>query len=278
MKKCSQRHWTCKSTGGLHRAQWCRRKAFFSTCSYKTGKGRFCKLRCLQVSLHYETDFASKLQRDFMRSLLTLAGSWELHSCHIHGCLSLRAAAALLPSCLQHIALSSTDMEPMDCFVLKDMQRFPDLCTLQFASDIPESLYLTVCLPSLSTLHVHGNLVLTVTSMSLLQILPNMRHLACCVYDTDLQKVLSMPQLVYARLDVECPEETGLYITVGATSKLRFLVLKSLPFQELQLSVFQPLLSYFVHCSGVDIKHNFDEHTSSVHAPPLLFKMHSELR
>ena len=252
-------------------------------------KGRFCKLRCLQVSWYCETSFTRKL--DFMRSLLTLAGSWELHRCHIDGCFTLSTAAALLPSCLQHIALSSAAWEPMDCYVLDNMQRFPDLCTLQLGSDVEfsgcsESLYLAASLPNLSTLHLHGNLLFRPTNGNITyparfgtlpRLLPKMRHLACCIFDFYLQEVLSMPHVVCGNLRVECPEADGLRITIGATSKLRHLVIEASPVQELQLLVFQPLLSYFVHSRGIQIKHNFEELTSSVYAPPLLFNMHHDL-
>lgn len=68
-------------------------------------EGRFCKLRRLQVSLHCIAGVATETAQDAMRSVLTLAGSWELHSCHIRGCFTLNAANALLPSCLQHMAV-----------------------------------------------------------------------------------------------------------------------------------------------------------------------------
>ena len=241
-------------------------------------QGQFCKLCCLQVSLHCKTNLARKL--DFMRSLLTLAGSWELHCCHIHGCFTLSTAAALLPSCLPHIALRSAAWEPEDCFVLDNMQRFPDLCTLQLGSDISfissfESMYLSMSLPNSTILCLHGDLHFRPTnghfrvlalSGTLPQLLPKMRHLACHVFDFHLQEVLSMPHLVCANLRVVCLEAGGLPITIGANSKLRHLVIEASPVQ-LHLSVLQPLLSYFVHSRGIEIKHNYEAAMSKVICP-----------
>lgn len=243
-------------------------------------KGRFCKLRCLQVSC----GAGSRPELSFMRCFLTLAGSWELRSCHIHGFLELASAALLLPSCLQHIALSSAFVEPSS-YVLDKMQRFPHLCTLQLGSDnywYAKWMYLTVSMPHLSTLQLLGNLVLKLRppANSLMQLLPNIRHLTCCVGSSDLQEMLSMPLLVYARLYVYFQDEDGVDVTVGATSELRHLVLMASLLggsidAELQLSNFQPLLSYFVHTRGVKVKHNFCELEPSVHAPPVLFSMRS---
>lgn len=172
--------------------------------------------------------------------------------------------------------------------MLDNMQRFPDLCTLQLGSDISgpfESLYLSASLPNLSILHLHGALhfrptngdirVLAVSG-TLPRLLPMMQHLACPMFDLHLQEVLSMPHLVCANLCVECLQEGGLPITIGATSKLRHVVIEASPVQ-LQLSVFQPLLSYFVQSRGIEIKHNYEGLLSSVYAPPPLFEMHSNL-
>lgn len=89
-------------------------------------KGRFCKLHRLQVSLHCIAG-ASETMQNVMRSVLTLTGSWELHSCHIRRCFTLDAAMTLLPSCLQHIALSSVGVElPAQHYALDKLRRFRD--------------------------------------------------------------------------------------------------------------------------------------------------------
>ena len=96
-------------------------------------KGRFCNLHHLQVSLI--VGVAIQTMHEFMRSFLTLAGSLELHSCHIHSCFLWDAAVALLPNCLQHIALSSFDEQLHEGYVLHEMRRFPDLRTLHLEPD-----------------------------------------------------------------------------------------------------------------------------------------------
>lgn len=247
-----------------------------------TRKGQLCKLRCLQVSC----GAGSGNELSFMRCFLSLAGSWELRSCHIHGLLNLALASQLLPSCLQHIALTANYVEP-NSHVLDKMQRFPHLCTLQLASKScshAKSTYLTVSLPKLSTLQLHGNLMLKFRPFanSLMQLLPKICHLTCCVNSSDLQEMLSLPHLVYAKLYVYFEDEDSVDVIVEATSNLRQLVLKASLLEgavdaALQLSSFQPLLSYFVHSRGVKVKHNFCEQESSIYDPPVLFNMHSDL-
>ena len=245
-----------------------------------TRKGRFCKLRYLQVSCGAGTGH----ELSFMRCFLTLAGSWELHSCHIHGMLKFAVASHLLPSCLQHIALSADFVVP-GCHVLDQMQRFPHLCTLQLCCRIcspAESLHLTV-LPNLSTLQLHGNLVFKFSpANSLMQLLPKIRHLTCCVNSCDLQEMLSLPHLVYAKLYVYFEDADSVDVVVGATSNLRQLVLKASLVEggidgELELSSFQPLLSYFVHSKGMKVKHNFGRLELSIYDLPVLFNMQSDL-
>ena len=107
-----------------------------------------------QPALHSRCCYRDRARCDAMRSVLTLAGSWELHSCHIRGCFTLDAAIALLPSCLQHMALSSVGIEQdYMAMTLNKLQRFSDLHTLQIGSDrsgLPGVLYLQGALLHLS--------------------------------------------------------------------------------------------------------------------------------
>ena len=185
-------------------------------------EGRFCNLRRLQVSLHCIPGVATKTAQDAMRSVLMLAGSWELHSCHIRGCFTLSAAIALLPSCLQHMALSSVGPEqgygPEQAYMmmLNKLQRFSDLHTLQLGSDrsgSPGILYLQWPLLPLSTLQIHGNLILRNLDVPC-QSLPKLHHLSCTVNGDQLQHFLSMPQLVYANLKVYCDDDDDDYDTL----------------------------------------------------------------
>lgn len=57
----------------------------------------------------HTTSYDTQVIQDHTRLyalLLSLAGAWELYSCKLVGCFSMSDAVALLPSCLQHIALS----------------------------------------------------------------------------------------------------------------------------------------------------------------------------
>lgn len=171
--------------------------------------------------------------------------------------------------------------------LLDKMQRFPHLCTLQLGSTPGRHIkvmYVTVCLPNLSTLQLHGNIMLKLRAPvnSLMQFLPKIHHLTCCVNSSDLQEMLSLPHLMFAELYVYFYTEDGEAVTVGSTSNLRKLVLKASLLEgavdaELQLSIFQPLLSYFVQSKRMKVKHNLCESEPSVHAPAVLFNMHSDV-
>ena len=81
--------------------------------------------------------------------------------------------------------------------------------------------------------------------------MPQLRHLECCMLDQQLQQTLNMPDLISARLEVDCWLEDGVKVSVDANNSLRSLELAVMPREgsvaNLQLSVFQPLLSYCVH-------------------------------
>lgn len=91
-----------------------------------------------------------------------------------------------------------------------------------------------------------------------------------------------MPQLAHANLKVHIDDYSdSVEVSINAASKLRWLKLTVSSLNgagdiKLQLSVLQPLLSYYVDCGGIIVKHNFGRLVPSPHAP-LLFKMDSTL-
>ena len=90
-----------------------------------------------------------------------------------------------------------------------------------------------------------------------------------------------MPQLVYANLKVYCDDGDNVEVNINVASNLRWLKLKVSSLNgasdvKLQLSVLQPLLSYYVHWGGLKVKHTFGSLVPSPHVP-LLFKMDSTL-
>ena len=123
-------HWTSPSSAnkvGLL-------ESILQSLQLQQRKGRFCTLRHLHLSMYWPGAAPSGTMQLFMQSILTLAGSWELYSCYITGICSLYETTALLPSCLQHIALNSS-IGDAECVrhVLDKMKRFPKLHTLQLA-------------------------------------------------------------------------------------------------------------------------------------------------
>ena len=60
----------------------------------------------------------------------------------------------------------------------------------------------------------------------MLQMLPQLRHLECCMSSKRLQETLNMPHLISATLRVCCEE--GIEVMIGANSKLRRLQIATL--------------------------------------------------
>lgn len=198
---------------------------------------------------------------------------WLLHL----GC-SYDTASKLPPAyCSDGMGLPASDQK------LDKLGRFCDLHTLQLGSDRagpPGVLWLAGPF-NLSTLHVHGNLIITYLGLPRL-LLPKLRYIAVTVYEHELQEIFYMPHLVYARLRVYCEDNDDVVVKIDATSNLRRLKLTSSSLDnagdvQVQLSVSQPLLSYYVSSGGVQVKHNFGRLALCPYAPPLLFKMDSNL-
>ena len=157
----------------------------------------------------------------FVQYVLILAGSWELYSCHVTGCFSMEAAAHL-PNCLQHVLMNSIGAQLLPYHVLDKMKRFSDLQTLQLHLD-PEAerkpiFLLREPLTSLSTLQICGLHSIAIDDDDrMLQLLPQLRHLECCVFDQQLQEILNMPKLISARLEVDCWLEDEVKVLMPAT-------------------------------------------------------------
>lgn len=126
-------------------------------------------------------------------------------------------------------------------------------------------------LPKLSTLQILGAGILYIAEPYSV-VLPQLRHLECCVGHDQLQGILQMPHVIFASLRVYCDLTLqDFQVNVHANSKLKYLKLNLSPQgARLQLSVSQPLLSYCdtVQRHGMVVKHNFDK---AVYAAPVLF-------
>ena len=159
-------------------------------------------------------------------------------------------------------AYGSISVGPGQCLgyevLLNKLQRFSDLHTLQLGSDRsgpPDILYLQRPLLPLSSLEIHGNLILCNLDLPC-QSLPKLHHLSCAVPRVELQHFLSMPQLAHANLKVHFDDYCdGVEVSINAASELRWLKLTVSSLNgagdiKLQLSVLQPLLSYYVDCGG----------------------------
>lgn len=204
---------------------------------------------------------------DFIRSILTIAGMWDsLQHCVIHADVDMEVPASLLSSNLQSLELSLRGWKNVKkCMSLSMLHRLSSLRSLwlgpiewDVCEDAPERFVLQSVFHQLTKLELDYLPLQVSKDFTLSGCLPNLIDLSVCVFPSDAQAVLDLPNLQSLTLKLLCvPSSVKQYarLIVPASSKLHELYVWATSQSSIRLRIQKLDLKF--RCKMIEVEYNW---------------------